>query len=88
MNIDRLNLRLKGLPAREARGLLNDLGSVLLRQLAQRQQFPGKGTVKIGAVDAGVMRAHGKAGGPDLRRAIADGVAGAVGSHLNKNITG
>jgi len=85
INIDRLNLRLKGIPAREAQGLLRDLGSGLLQQLAQRQEFQGNGAVKIGTADAGVLRTGGKAGGPDLQRNIAARVGDTIAAHLNNS---
>jgi len=85
INIDRLNLRLKGIPAREAQGLFRNLGSGLLRQLVQRQEFQGNGAVKISAMDAGVLRTGGKAGGPDLQRDIAARVGDTIVAHLNKN---
>jgi len=85
INIDRLNLRLKGIPAREARGLPGDLGKELLGRLAQRQEFQGKGSVKIGTVDAGVLQSGERGGGPDLQRDIAARVGDTIVAHLNKN---
>jgi hypothetical protein len=85
INIDRLDLRLKGVSAHGARDLSGDLGSGLLRRLAQGHKFQGGGTVKIGTVDAGVLPAGKNASGPDLQRSIADRIADTIGSHLDKN---
>jgi hypothetical protein len=85
ISIDRLNIRLKGVSAPEARESLKDLGGELLKQLAQRQELRGTGTAKIGTVDAGIVQAGGNAGGPGLQRHIAARLADTIGLHLNKN---
>jgi hypothetical protein len=59
IKIDRLNIRVKGISSRAAQSAVNNLGSVLLRQLARKQalfsNFKDKGTVNIKNVDAGIL---------------------------------
>ncbi len=54
VTIDRLNIRLKGVPAHTARAVVEQLGSRLLKQLARDETFSRQGQHRrIDRVDAG-----------------------------------
>lgn len=57
INIDRLDIRLKGVSAHTARAAVNQLGSHLLNQLARDEKFAAaKRGTRIETLDAGTIK--------------------------------
>lgn len=79
IEIDRLEIRLKGIAPESARAAVGDLGREVLRQLAQQGEGH-KGTGNIDRVDAGSVRLTSGATPSELRSTIAARIAGSINS--------
>jgi hypothetical protein len=83
VNIDRLEIRLKGISAHTAQAAVKQLGSRLLKQLARDETFakarPGPG---IETLDAGTIKLQsGESKNPSgLRDRIVSGIVKSVGT--------
>jgi hypothetical protein len=80
IEIDHLQIRLKGVTPESARSAVSDLGRELLGQLG-RKQVQGHGrTDNIEHMDAGAVRLMSGATAFELRRAIAGRIAASIDS--------
>jgi hypothetical protein len=80
IEIDRLEIRLKGVTPESARAALGDLGNELLGQLARQQ---GRGRERNGSidhVDSGTVRLTSGATPSELRKTIASRIAVSINS--------
>ena len=78
VEIDRLEIRMRGVPPEVARSAVAGLGNEVLGLLAQRS---GEVTPrKVGSVDPGRFEAARGASSTELRRAIAARVVGSITS--------
>jgi hypothetical protein len=83
INIDRLQIRLKGVSPHLARAAVSGLGHDLLGQLASSGQFPdGGGNVTTGEINIETVRLSGETGPAELRRVIAQNVAASINSKM------
>ncbi len=79
INIERLEIRLKGVSAQTARAAVRDLGHELLGQLAAPQNLTGgKRVGKIDQVDAGNAQLAAGTASSELRGEIAGKIAAAI----------
>ncbi len=77
IGIDRLTVRLRGIPAEAARGVVRELGHDLIGELAQRRtDTPRNG--RIDRLDAGTTEIAPGATTSDLRRAIVARIVAAI----------
>jgi hypothetical protein len=86
ININRLEIRLRGISPLAARLAVNDLGHELLGRLSDVPGLSGGGrTVRVDKIDAGVG-SIAAGGGPDkLRGTIASQITASVKSKMNRN---
>jgi hypothetical protein len=82
IDIDRLEIRLRGVSAETARAAVGDLHRELIGQLSgSRRQGPvGPRTGHIDRVDSGAVRLASGATPSELRRTIASQIAGSIRS--------
>jgi hypothetical protein len=81
IDIDRLEIRLKGVSAESARAAAGGLGRELIGQLAaSRQGSGGQRTDTIGHVDSGTVHPAFGSSPSELRRAIAGRIAVSINS--------
>ncbi len=81
IEIDRLEIRLKGVSPQAARATITGIGSELVEQLAkQHDLLEGGHTAHIEKRDSGTLRNERNTGPSDLRRMVAARIADAVGS--------
>ena len=85
INIDHLEIRLKGIPPDVARSTVAGLGSELAMGLMkQMENNPGKNSSIFKTLDAGSLKINAPADQNILRRAIAEHVAAAVARSSNR----
>jgi hypothetical protein len=83
IQIERLEIRLKGVAPQSARAVASHLGTDLLGQLSQLPTLSGgRRVVKIGHLDAGTFRLSGETAPSELRHQIARSVAASIKSKL------
>jgi hypothetical protein len=83
VRIERLVIRLRGVPAEVARSATHDLGRELLRQLAHHVRCAGgRGTVEIGALHLEPVTAPGSGSPTQLRASVARTIAQAIAARL------
>src|SRR6059036_25539 len=81
INIDRLEIRLKGVSPETARAAVGDLGRELMGQLATARQGPaGQPTGNIDHVDSGTVHLASATTPSELRRTIAGRIAASINS--------
>ena len=81
IDVDRLDIRLKGVSPASARAAVGDLGRELMGQLAAPRQDPGdQRTGSIDRLDSGTVRLASGATPSELRRTIAGRIAAAIRS--------
>ncbi|MGZ8844566.1 MAG: hypothetical protein ACXW18_12945 [Pyrinomonadaceae bacterium] len=84
IEIDRLELRLKGISPEAARAAADGLGQELLQRLAS---LPDAGTKKgvhrIGEIDSGALKLSNGTSSGELRNAIAQKISGSIQSKLS-----
>jgi hypothetical protein len=81
INIDRLQIRLKGVSPESARAAAGDLGRELMGELAAPRQDPERQrTGDIAHVDSGTVQLASGATPAELRRTIAARIAAAIHS--------
>lgn len=80
IEIDRLEIRLKGVAPESARVAVGDLGRELLGQLARQQGEGRERTGSIDHVDSGTVRLTSAATPSELRRTIAGRIAVSINS--------
>ena len=81
IDIDRLNIRLKGVSPEAARAAVGDLGRELMGQLTTPRQGPGgERSGNIGHVDSGTVQIASGNTPSELRRAIARRIAVSINS--------
>ncbi len=85
LKIDRLEIRLKGVPLQTAAASVSGLGPELLHQLARSsgplQQSHG---ARIDAIDAGTLPVERSTGAPVLRRMIVNKIDEAIASKVSR----
>lgn len=84
IDIDRLHLRLRGIPPQRARAALNGLGEQVLRELAQRGELRGRsGQIRLGTVQVGQVQVRPNSSERELRaaasRAVGDAIINQIG---------
>jgi hypothetical protein len=85
INIDRLQIRIKGVSAGVARAAIKDLGPELLGQLAVPAERSGTGqSTTIGKIDAGRAQVGSGTTPAGLRNLIAQRVADSIKTNLRK----
>lgn len=83
INIDRLEIRLRGGDANSARELGASLGEEILEQIVQQTSVArSRRSTRVGQVDAGTLRVGADARGSKLRTAIASQIAARVSSKI------
>ena len=83
IQIDRLELRLKGISAKRASSLAAGLGNELSKQLAgQHIITKEKGAVNIDKIDTGALQAPRAATTSSLRQLIAGRIASSIASSI------
>jgi len=83
VNIDRLQIRLKGVSPQVARAAADELGSELLGQLSSASGISTKVShVRSKELDAGTVRLSGAPNALELRRRIAQSVVASINSKL------
>jgi hypothetical protein len=82
INIERLQIRLKGVSPQTARAAANELGSELLGRLSSPGVLGGNHAAK--EIDAGTIRLSGPTGPAELRRTIAQSVVASINSRLKR----
>ncbi len=83
INIERLEIRLKGIKPETARDATHELGQDILGQLAAERKTSGpQRAVNIGRVDAGTVRHAGAGGSAELRSLIAGKIAASIKSKM------
>ena len=80
IEIDRLEIRLKGVAPESARAAVGDLGRELLGRLARQQGQGRERTGSIDHVDSGTVQLAAGAASGELRRAIAGRIAASINS--------
>ena len=81
IDVDRLEIRLKGVSAESARAAVGDLGRELMGQLSTPRQGPGgQRTGNIDHVDSGTVHLAPDATPSELRRTIAGRIAVSINS--------
>ena len=81
IDVDRLEIRLKGVSPESARTAVGDLGRELLSQLAAPRQDRGdQRTGSVDRVDSGTVRLASGATSSELRSTIAGRIAAAIRS--------
>lgn len=79
VKVDRLEIRIKGVPTEVARSAAAGLGNEVLSRLSERPGPPREEAARrFGRIDLGTLEAVRGASSSDLRRAIAARVAGAI----------
>ncbi len=85
INIERLQIRLKGVSAQSARAAVDGLGHELLGQLSAPQNLAGvRRAGKIDTIDSGNFQIATGTGPAELRGAIAGRVAAAIKAKLGR----
>jgi hypothetical protein len=84
ISIDRLEIRLRGVPVRAARAASADLGRELLAHPGQEPGLPRAGARRVNDVDAGTLRVPRNGSTPQLRRAIVGGITRAIASEAQQ----
>ena len=85
LDIERLQIRLKGVSAQSARAAVDGLGHELLGRLSAPQNFTGaRRAGKIDRIDSGTFQLASGTGPAELRSAIADQVAGSIKSKVGR----
>jgi hypothetical protein len=82
INIDNLEIRLKGVSPDSARAAVDDLGRDLLGELA-RSPGPAHAMLKVDQLDAGTLRVASAAAPASVRRSIVGGIAASIKSANN-----
>jgi hypothetical protein len=83
IEIDRLELRLKGISPEAARAAADGLGQDLLQRLASLPDAGAKkGVHRIGEIDSGALKLSKGTSPGALRNAIAQKIAGSIQSKL------
>lgn len=83
INIERLQIRLKGVSPESARAAVHDLGRELLGQLSTAQSLSGvKRAGKIDHLDSGTFQLSAGTAPAELRSEIASRIADAIKSKL------
>jgi hypothetical protein len=83
VNIERLQIRLKGVSPQVARAAADELGSELLGQLSSSSGISTKAShVRSKHLDAGTVRLSGVTNALELRRRIAQSVVASINSKL------
>lgn len=81
IKIDRLEIRLKGVPPQDARVTFAGIGNELMEQLAKQHNFlKGEHTAYIEKIDSGTMKIERNSNSSNLRRQVAARIANSVGS--------
>lgn len=79
VKVERLNIRLKGIPYRIINNSVNGLSNELLAQLSKQEGLlKNGGTIRINKIDSGVVKAQGKTNYVDLRGMIVNKIVGAI----------
>ena len=84
ININRLEIRLRGITPQTARAAANDLGHELLGRLSDNPNPSGGRTIRVDKVDSGVCRLAAGSGPGELRDTIASRIAASVKAKMNK----
>ena len=83
INIERLDIRIKGVPSPSAGAAVDGLGRELLDQLAAHLNPAGDGrTTKIDKLDSGSSQVGSGTKPAELRRIIAERVVASIGAKL------
>ncbi len=83
IQIERLEIRLKGISPESARAAVSDLGRDLAGRLAWPRNLPGgRRAVRIGRIEAGMFRLPGESAPSELRRVVAQRIAAAIEAKL------
>lgn len=83
INIDRLEIRLKGISPHAARSSIEGLGDELIKQFAKSKGLlKAKSSINIDKIDSGDLQTLGSAGSLDLRQKIAENIAGSIESKI------
>ena len=83
INIERLEIRLRGISPELARSAVRGLGQTLLGELSPAQNLSGdKRAIKIGNIDPGTVHLAAGTRPNELRSAIAGSIAASIKSKL------
>lgn len=86
IKIDRLEIRLKGIPQRVAYDSINGLGNELLTRFSKEQGLlKRRGTIRINKIDSGTVQAHGVTNYSGLRGIITNRIAESIFSKIQGN---
>jgi len=85
LEIDRLEIRLKGIAPRTAQAMVAELGTDLLRQILRHETVRKMaGTTAVDKVDSGLVHVSRNSSPSELRAAISTKVSESVASCLRK----
>ena len=83
INIDRLEIRLRGISPQAARAAASELGRDLLHRLAVLPVNAGRsGAVRLDRIDSGALHLAAGTRATELRHAIAQKITGSIQSKL------
>ena len=82
VDIHRLNIRLKGVPAAAGKTAVSTLNQTLAAHLAAPR--PGSGTIRVTAVTSNPIQLPRKSSAADINRHIAQAVAEVIAARLSE----
>ena len=88
IKIDRLEIRLKGIPPEVVRDSVTGLGNELLMKLSKQDSLSReRRAVRINEIDSGTFRTSGDTNFSELRGMIANKIAESIASKIRKSMT-
>ncbi len=79
IRIDRLEIRLKGIPFGNVKDSMNGLGSELMSRLSKDGDLLKRiDTARIDRINSGAVQTHGERNGSALREMIVDRITGSI----------